>query len=526
MSAIVGFILSSLSGLLLYASFPTLGMSFLAWFALVPFFIVLLRSRPFIGFLWSFIFVVVFYTGFFIWIFDLSKYNLLHHAILWVYLGPLTGLFGIALSYTAKRRGQAAALLAAPFFWVIVEYVRSNLSFLALPWALLAHTQYQHPVIIQIASVFGTYGVSFLIVLVNSAVTAIVIAVANRVKFLKPPFYQSLSNRGLGVILGAAGVCVALALVYGYMIVNQTVAGTPIKLAVVQGNIEQNKKWDRNYYKFIMQTYRNLTLSAASKRPTMIVWPETATPGSISRHLGMYHQLKLIATEADAYLLFGSAQGAKFAKKETDKSKYVNSAFLIPPGKKKEKTQRYDKIRLLPFGEYLPHKETIPWSYLKVPDVGNYIPGNEYTVFDHPKFRFSVTICWENLFPGHVREFVKNGAQFIINLTNEAWFGKTAAPYQFLSMSVFRAVENRIYIVRCANTGVSCIIDSNGRILDRVKDENGKDIFIRGILSGEVATREAQTIYTHYGDWFAWFSAISAFAFILFALIRKNPTGV
>ena len=174
----------------------------------------------------------------------------------------------------------------------------------------------------------------------------------------------------------------------------------------------------------------------------------------------------------------------------------------------------------------MPYEKTIPWSYLQIPDNSGFVPGNEYTVFRVPNFSFSVTICWENIFPEIARQFVNNGAQFIVNITNEAWFGETAAPYQFLSMSVFRAVENRIFIVRCANTGVSCIIDSSGRILDRVKDENGKDIFIRGILSGEVATHEVNTIYTRYGDWFAWLSAISAIVFILFALIRKNPTHV
>ena len=190
------------------------------------------------------------------------------------------------------------------------------------------------------------------------------------------------------------------------------------------------------------------------------------------------------------------------------------------------KERRYDKIRLLPFGEYLPYNKTIPWSYINLPEVDHFLPGKKHTIFDLDAHRFGVTICWENIFPEIVRQFVKEGADFIINITNEAWFGETAAPYQFLSMSVFRAVENRIFIVRCANTGVSCIIDSSGRILDRVKDENGKDIFIRGILSGEVATHEVNTIYTRYGDWFAWLSAISAIVFILFALIRKNPTHV
>jgi len=140
----------------------------------------------------------------------------------------------------------------------------------------------------------------------------------------------------------------------------------------------------------------------------------------------------------------------------------------------------------MPFGEYLPHEDVIPWSWIKAGAIGNYLPGTEYTVFQLPEGRLSVTICWENLFSNLVRQFVKRGAQFIVNITNEAWFGETAAPYQFLSMSVFRAVENRVYVVRCANTGISCFIDPCGRVVDRVKDENGRDIFVRGIVTGSV----------------------------------------
>lgn len=523
MSAIAGFILSSLSGLLLYASFPTLELSFFVWIALVPFFIVLLRNKPLIGFLWSFIFCVVFYTGIFIWIFDLAKYNLLHHAILWLYLGPLIGLFGLAFSYIARRFNVTAALFSAPFLWVTLEYIRSNLFFLSLPWGLLAHTQYQNTLVIQIASVTGVYGISFLIVLVNSAITALVIAMVNRLKSFKPLFYQPLlSNKELSAILAAAGICVALATSYGYITIFKPIVGKKVKLTVVQGNIGQSKKWDRKYAKFIMLTYADLTKQAKADLPDLIVWPETATPRAINRDPGLYNQVQRIAREAGTYILLGSSQLQKFKKEASRKVKYFNSAFLIPPDIGKVKTQRYDKIRLLTFGEYLPYKETIPWSYIKVPDVGSYMPGDKYTVFNHPEFKFGVTICWENIFPGLVREFVKNGAQFIVNITNEAWFGKTAAPYQFLSMNVFRAVENRVYVVRSANTGISCFIDPYGRVIDKVKDENGQDIFVRGVLTGSVVPQDSQTLYTQYGDWIVWFCIFGAITFVILAFSRKG----
>jgi apolipoprotein N-acyltransferase len=137
-----------------------------------------------------------------------------------------------------------------------------------------------------------------------------------------------------------------------------------------------------------------------------------------------------------------------------------------------------------------------------------------------------VTICWENLFSDLVRQFVKRGAQFIVNITNEAWFGETAAPYQFLSMSVFRAVENRVYVVRCANTGISCFIDPCGRVVDRVKDENGRDIFVRGIVTGSVIPLESNTIYTRYGDWLVWLSiAFFIFILLLLSFLRKYQSS-
>jgi apolipoprotein N-acyltransferase len=132
-----------------------------------------------------------------------------------------------------------------------------------------------------------------------------------------------------------------------------------------------------------------------------------------------------------------------------------------------------------------------------------------------------VTICWENIFPDLFRQFVRRGAQFMVNITNEARFGKTAAPYQLASISVFRAVENRVFVIRCANTGVSCIIDPYGRIVDRVKDQQGQDIFIRGVISGWVIPLESKTIYTRCGDGFAW---VAIFGSVLFLSVSSVKT--
>jgi apolipoprotein N-acyltransferase len=273
----------------------------------------------------------------------------------------------------------------------------------------------------------------------------------------------------------------------------------------VQPNIPQEKKWDPRFAGWIMETNTDLTRRAAAERPDLIIWPETATPRPVNRDPNIAAQIGRLANEVHVPILLGSSQATKFRKTEDKrKVRYKNSAYLIPPGAANLKGQRYDKLRLMPFGEYLPYQDVIPWSWIGAEAIDSYLPGEEYTLFQLGDARFAVTICWENLFADLVREFVKRGAQFVVNITNEAWFGETAAPYQFLSMSVFRAVENGVFVVRCANTGISCLIDPCGRVLDRVKNEAGKDIFVPGVLTGKVVPRSPGTFYTRFGDWFAW----------------------
>ncbi len=513
-----------LSGLLLWAGFPLPGHAFMIWIGLVPLLLAMRGRGPASSFVLSYISGMVFFVGIFHWILEVPSYTYLHHAILGVYLSSYFGLFGLAFCIVSRRAGRATALFAAPFLWVSLEYIRSNLSFLALPWGLLAHSQYQNFLIIQIASLIGTYGVSFLIVLVNSAIAAIAYALLSRLGKERHSPTDGEGLRGEKWVAFAAVVFLAFCSLYGYFKTSESIEGKKIKISLVQGNIDQNKKWDRKYAGFIMQTYGDLTRKASKDNPAMIVWPETATPRAINMDAHLLNEVKHLAESTGTYLLLGSAQLQKFKVNDPKSAKYVNSAYLIPPKSGKKKNQRYDKIRLFPFGEYLPYKKTLPWSTINVPDVGGYLPGKKFIVFEHPDFRFGVTICWENIFPDLVRQFVKAGAQVVINITNEAWFGKTASPEQFVSMSVFRAVENRLFVVRCTNTGISCFIDPCGRVVERLKNSESKEIFVRGGLTASVVPMESKTIYTRYGDWLAWlcFPASIAFLFMAFYKRKRN----
>jgi apolipoprotein N-acyltransferase len=539
---LIDFCLAVLSSLLLVVSFPEFDLGFLAWIGLLPLLIAINGKSLKYSFLISFICGVLFFGGVFHWIFEIQKYTMLHEALLGLYLGPCLGFFGMTFNFFIRRWGRTAALFFAPFMWVSLEYIHSNLSFLSLPWALLAHSQYQYPAIIQIASITGTYSISFLIVMVNSALASLILGRSKspvpcstttenlRLSPLEkggncliPPFYKGRwGGKGKRALLILTALLIATALIYGYVAVSTPITGNRIKISVVQGNIEQVKKWDRRYAREIMQIYADLTEEAAKSQPNLIIWPETATPGAINQDVRLHMEVRNIAKKAGTYLLLGSAQHQKFAEKEKKRFKYLNSAFFIDPQSKLGKNQRYDKIRLFPFGEYLPFKDIIPWSYLNVPNISEYAAGKEFTVFEIPGFRFGVIICWENVFPELVRHFVRNGAQFMVNVTNEAWFGKTAAPYQLLSMSVFRALENRVFVVRCANTGISCIIDPYGRIVDRIKNEKGQDVFIRGVMSGWITPLDSNTIYTRYGDIFVWVAIFGTVVFLVVALFKKR----
>jgi apolipoprotein N-acyltransferase len=515
-------LLACACGWVLVLAFPKSNWGILSWFALSPLLAMLPGRGPRAGFFLFYACGLVFFPGHFRWILEIGNYTFLHHLLLDVYLGFYFAAFGGLAGLIASRLGAAVGLAAAPFVWVALEFARANFFFLELPWGLLAHSQYRFPLVLQIASLTGLYGVSFLVMLANAALGFLIRSAAGA---FRPQEGSARPRRGLPAgalpVVAAAAVGVAAALGYGALKIQGPPEGKPLKLSLIQGNIPQDRKWDKKYAEAIMDVFAELTREAAADGPELIIWPETATPGAINLDRGVASRMGGLLREIGIPLLFGSSQQGKFETGGNRKLAYQNSAFLFHPNPRPGLNMRYDKMRLFPFGEYLPYKHLIPWSAIGVPDVPGYVPGDRYVIFDLGGRRFGVTICWENLFPGQVRQFVRNGAQFIVNMTNEAWFGETEAPEQFLSMNVFRAVENGVFLVRCANTGISCIIDPCGRVVDRVRDEAGRDVFVRGHLTGEVTPLQSNTLYTRYGDWFAWLCVIVSAGTLSLAL-RKN----
>ncbi|MDP6625310.1 MAG: apolipoprotein N-acyltransferase, partial [Nitrospinota bacterium] len=246
------------------------------------------------------------------------------------------------------------------------------------------------------------------------------------------------------------------------------------------------------YQKMVYETYQKMTLEAAEEKPNLIVWPETATPFYFSNDQFNQKKLLQLGKESNSHILFGSPRHTQQGRNVT----LFNSAYLISP--EKSILGQYDKIHLVPFGEYVPLRKILFFVDKMVAGIGNFGSGMDHTVFSMPDSKFSVLICFEVIFPDLVRRFVKAGAGFLVNITNDAWFGKSAASYQHISMVVFRAVENRRPVIRAANTGITGIIDSRGKIITQT------DIFVRDKIIGNIFPEKSyRTFYTLYGDVFA-----------------------
>jgi len=271
-------------------------------------------------------------------------------------------------------------------------------------------------------------------------------------------------------------------------------------------------KWDPEAKGYILEKYLNITSKVNKDKPDLIIWPEAALPVVLEEEPIFMEQVKKLAKEIKIPILLGAVN--------TQDDHYYNSALLI--SSEGEISTKYNKLHLVPFGEYIPFRKTVSFLETIVP-IGDFTAGREYTVFktQNSKLKtqnfFSVLICFEDLFPGLSREFIKKGADFLVNITNDAWFKRTSSPYQHLQASVFRAVENRVSLVRAANTGVSGFITPTGKILSLVQDKTGRNIFVDGYVTGEIThLKRNLSFYTRRGDVFVAICLV----FILFIVMR------
>ncbi|MCY3737325.1 MAG: apolipoprotein N-acyltransferase [Gemmatimonadaceae bacterium] len=415
-----------------------------------------------------------------------------------VYLAVFTGLFAMAQASLCRRHGPRT-LLAAPVLWTAMEYLQS-VGELGFPWLLLGHSQAPWPAVVQYAEHTGVFGVSF-----AAALAGALLALA-----------QSSGVRDRSRALIAAAAVPALAALHGVLVLGPA-DGTGLRVAVVQNNLGL-EKWRPGG---LEASFASLdSLSRRAERPGLIVWPETALPCNLDRRADCRRRMQALADELGTPILTG-APGTDAATGEP-----LNAAFLFSPGR--EEVPAYAKMHLVPFGERTPLRDRLPlvrsidWSAL----TGDLAPaefarGRSRTLFTagQDSSRFALLICFESVFPDFVRQSVREGADFLVNITNDSWFGPTAGPYQHAELAVLRAVENRVAIARCATSGVSLFVDRYGRTRQRT------ELGTADVRTEVVGTRRSPTVYTRFGDWFAVTNLLLAVLLVAGAWWRARRPG-
>jgi apolipoprotein N-acyltransferase len=510
---------------LLPLCFPDFDQAWLAWIALIPLHLALPGLSPrralsvgwaggtlaFVGIVWWVITAMHVYGK------VPMVPSFLVMLLLAGYLGLFVGVYAAGVSLLRETH-RAWLTLTAPSLWVSLELIRTYL-LSGFPWELLGYSQYRWLGVIQIADVTAVYGVSFLVVMVNVALAELLLsslptAESTRLPLAWPPAL-------------AAGLILALSLFYGSVRLSdyrRQPDAPSLAIRLVQANIDQAHKWDAAYRRETLDRYARLTQGNGNEAD-FIIWPEAATPFLFEQETPYRAEVTALIQGQGVPLLFGSPALRRY---EDGRPYLLNSAYLLTA--EGQIAGRYDKQHLVPFGEYIPLKSSLLFFLDKlVEGIGDFEAGQEPTVLAVPPRivlaapqaappahgpRFGVVICYEVIFPDLVRRFADHGADFMVTMTNDAWFGRSAAASQHFSMVVFRAVENRTAFARAANTGVSGFIDRDGRILET------SSIFEERALTGRLPIGHPSTVYSNYGDVFAYGCAIIAAVFILAAWQR------
>jgi apolipoprotein N-acyltransferase len=487
---------------LLFLSFPKFGHGAVAWVALVPLLVGLHGTSGWraarlgyvtgavsaLGILYWTALVVIQYGGLALPV----GVAVMVALCLAVALFPL--LFGWATARLVATFGTAG-FLGTPFVWVATELLRVH-TFFEFPWCLLGYSQHAFLPAIQIASVTAVYGVSFILAASSSLLAYAIL--------------EARPRRRSGALVGLA-VLVAGTLGGGAWAMSRAVPETgQIVVGLVQGGIRQEDKWVPENAGDNVGRHLQLTAEAVRLGARLVVWPESAVPFLYDRDPGLAALLQRTVRSERISLLFGNDD----LDAATGRI-YVGAKLLSPEG---VLISRYRKMHLVPFGEYVPLQPVFTlggrFGAKLVQEVSDFTPGTEASTGVVGGHRIGGYICYEAIFPALVRRFPAAGAELLVNITNDAWYGSTSAPYQHLAMAAFRAVENRRYMVRAANTGITAVVDPWGRVLDETR------LFDRTVLVREVPFVAVTTFYTRHGDLFAY----ACFA-IAMALVAGSCSG-
>jgi len=430
---------------------------------------------------------------------------LLVNAALVAYLALFPAFFAVVLRRITMRFGPMA-LMTAPLVWIATELGRTYL-LTGFPWVLLGYSQASVLPIAQLASVFGVYGVSALVVLVNAGFATVGASAPEGGHHASPPegghyvriipLATSLAMAALVALWGASRLSSS----------TLTREGDPIRVGLIQGNVAQTEKWDPARGPSIFADYLRLTEQAIADGAQIVIWPEASTPFFFELETAKADQIRAIARDARVPILVGSDQVERGAM-----DRYFNSAFLLGPDG--TTAAIYRKMHLVPFGEYVPLQKLLFFAERLVVAAGDFSAGDEETLFPVAGHHMSTAICYEIIYPDLVRRFASAGSELLSTITNDAWFGQTSAPYQHFAQASMRAIENGRYLVRSANTGISGVVDPYGRTLAQSR------IFEQAAIVREVRFLRTSTLYTRIGDVLAYASAIVSLAMLVLARRR------
>jgi apolipoprotein N-acyltransferase len=522
-----------LSSLLQVLIFPLAGLYVLSWVAFAPLVVALLRARPAgvlemdgstnlqaakpgQAFLLAYLSGILWYAGTCYWIYNTMHEHgglsvpaaLLALFLFCLYLGLYHGFFGLLLSLSVgPGRDNRRALLAAPFLWVAVELARTRIT--GFPWNLLGTAQVDNISLSRITTWTGVYGVSFEIMLVNVAVAA---------AFLVP---RKKRNTLLIASLTAAAVLQAGRLVDAPALTADHTA------LLVQENVPVDETWTRDTFERTLRELADLSVKDASSSSRaygsipggvdLIVWPESPAPFFTSDPL-FRDPVSHMARETNSWVVTGAIGSASATQSGRSASEVFNSAALISPAG--DWTARYDKMHLVPFGEYLPFPRLFAFAGGLTKEVGEFQRGVTRAPLEAGNTRLGVFICYESVFPDEVRQFADQGAQVLVNLSNDGWYGDSGAYAQHLNQTRMRAIENDRWLLSATDTGVTASIDPYGRTAARLPRKE------RGALVAPYALTFVTTFYTRHGDWFAYLCAIiSAGALVTRFVFSEKAKG-
>ena len=489
--------LSLISGLLIGFAYPPSPFGFLAWFGLTPLIHIILNSSIFDSLKWSFI------TGAIVNLITMYWFGLntgtdfapaivsmiaaiLYLSIFWMLLGFLSSCYH-------KKTGYGLSVI--PLFWVSIEYLR-GFGPLAFSWANLGLTQVFSLPLIQIADVTGSIGISYWVVFLNVIIYVAIYSKGEEKKIISVAACLLVLIFSLGLL--------RISSIQNKDILNE------VNIAIVQPNIDPNLKWDESFRDRIYGTMDSLHNEAIKLNPDLILWPEAALPTYLRINYTARKSILQKVSESNIPLLTGTPDRIKSSNNQVD---YYNAAMFIKPD---GSTKMYYKMHLVPFAESIPLSNY--FSSFKKLNFGqaNFTAGSEYTMFAVENIPFANLICYESSIPKITRKFTALGAKFITIETNDSWCGHTSGVYQHFQIAKLRAVENRLPIARCANTGISALILPSGKVVKKISF-NKQEIFV-----ASVPIRNISSFYTKYGDWFALLCILLSVLIILTGCFQRR----